>query len=131
MECDLTDLDPDYEFNTESFFNNVNRLMNIRYFNRIKQFMIRLYRNNLYSRNKYGNKTSPNTCYACNNHRESRVELLVNCNITNKVLHLMIRVLRKAGCLNIGCKMDMFLFDRYPVDSIANITLMFTWNCYL
>ena len=40
----------------------------------------------------------------------------------------MIRILKKAGCLSKGCKMDMFLFDRYPNDSIENITLMFTWK---
>ena len=38
----------------------------------------------------------------------------------------MIRILRKAGCLKNGCKIDMFLFNRYPVNSLENITLMFT-----
>ena len=41
-------------------------------------------------------------------------------------MQLMIRILKKAGCLNNGCKIDMFLFQRYPIDSIENITLMFT-----
>ena len=94
----------------------------------MKPFMIRLYQNNLYLGYKTGNKTTPPVCYTCCNHRESRVELLLNCNITSKILQLMIRVLRKAGCLSIGCKIDMFLFDRYPVSSIENITLMFTWK---
>ena len=48
MEIDLTNFDPDYEFDRENFFNNVNKIMSIIYFNRIKQFMIRLYRNNLF-----------------------------------------------------------------------------------
>ena len=102
--------------------------MNIKYFNRIKQFMIRLYRNNLFLGHKTGNKTSPPACYERNNHRESRAELLLNCKITSKILQLMIRVLRKAGCLSSGCKIDMFLFERYPISSIENITLMFTWK---
>ena len=38
----------------------------------------------------------------------------------------MIRILKKAGCLNNGCKVDMFLFQRYPIDSMENVTLMFT-----
>ena len=70
----------------------------------------------------------PSKSYACNNHRESRVELMLNCSTTSKLLQRMIRVLKKAGCLSDGCKMDMFLFDRYPIDSIENITLMFTWK---
>ena len=40
----------------------------------------------------------------------------------------MIRILRKAGCLKNGCKIDMFLFERYPINLIENITLMFTWK---
>ena len=40
----------------------------------------------------------------------------------------MIRILRKAGCLKNGCKIDMFLFYRYPVNSMENVTLMFSWN---
>ena len=38
----------------------------------------------------------------------------------------MVRILRKAGCLNNGSKVDMFLFQRYPIDSMENVTLMFT-----
>ena len=38
----------------------------------------------------------------------------------------MIRILKKAGCLSNGCKVDMFLFQRYPIDSMENLTLMFT-----
>ena len=38
----------------------------------------------------------------------------------------MIRILKKAGCLSNGCKVDMFLFQRYPIDSMENVTLMFT-----
>ena len=38
----------------------------------------------------------------------------------------MIRILKKAGCLSNGCKVDMFLFKRYPIDSMENLTLMFT-----
>ena len=128
MESDLTKLDQNYEFYRECFFNNVKKIMNIKYFNRIKQFMIRLYRNNLFLGHNFGSKTSPTECYACNNHRESRVELMLNCDITSKILQLMIRILKKAGCLSNGCKIDMFLFDRYPVNSIENITLMFTWK---
>ena len=90
--------------------------------------MIRLYRNNLFLGHTLGKESSRTMCYACEKHRESRVELMFNCSITNKILQLMIRILRKAGCLSDGCKIDMFLFYRYPVNSIENITLMFTWK---
>ena len=116
MESDLTNLDPSYDFDRENF-KNVKKIMSIKYFNRMKQFMIRLYRNILFVGHNHKNKNSisPSKCYACDNHRESRVELMLNCNTTNELLQLMIRILKKVGCLSNGCKMDMFLFDRYPL----------------
>ena len=104
--------------------------MKLKYFNRIKQFMIRLYRNNLFLGHNFEKKDN-NTqvkCHVCNSHKESRVELLLNCSTINKLLQLMIRTLKKAGCLANGCVIDMFLFIEYPVNSIENITLMFTWK---
>ena len=56
------------------------------------------------------------------------VENRVKCSIINKLLQLMIRTLKKARCLANGCVIDMFLFTEYPVNSIENITLMFTWK---
>ena len=128
METDLTNFDPDYEFDPDSFFNNVIKIMSIKYFNRIKQFIIRLYRNNLFLGHTLGKTPSRTICYACDKHRESRVELMFNCSITNRILQFMIRILRKVGCLRDGCKIDMFLFYRYPINSIENVTLMFTWK---
>ena len=34
----------------------------------------------------------------------------------------------KAGGLQNGCKFYMFLFKNYPINSIENISLMFTWK---
>ena len=73
MENDLADFDPEYEFDRDSFFNNVTMIMSIKYFNRIKQFMIRLYRNNLFLGHSLGKTPSRTKCFACDKHRESRV----------------------------------------------------------
>ena len=48
MERDLFDFNPSYCFDSETFYANVKKIVNLNYFNRIKQFMIRLYRNNLF-----------------------------------------------------------------------------------
>ena len=48
MERDLSDFDPNYCFDSEAFYTNVKKIVNLNYFNRIKQFMLRMYRNNLY-----------------------------------------------------------------------------------
>ena len=55
MERDLTDFDQNYFFEMEVFYANVKKIMNLNFFNRIKQFMIRLYRNNLFLGNKSKN----------------------------------------------------------------------------
>ena len=127
MENDLTNFNPEYDFDRGCFLKNVN-IMKLKYFNRIKQFMIRLYRNNLFLGHNYEKKDDNNQvrCHVFNTHKESRIELLLKCSIINKLLQLMIRTLKKAGCLASGCSMDMFLFNDYPVNSIENITLIFT-----
>ena len=43
MERDLEDFDPDCDFDQEVFFEYINKIMNLKYFNRIKQFMVRLF----------------------------------------------------------------------------------------
>ena len=80
MEKDLTEFNPSYNFEREIFFlENLGKIMSLIYFNRIKQFMIRLYRKNLLLGNKSSNKIQDTIikCYACNAHPESRIELTV------------------------------------------------------
>ena len=48
MERDLLDCDPSYYFDSETFYRNVKKIVNLNFFNCIKQFMLRLYRNNLF-----------------------------------------------------------------------------------
>ena len=47
MERDLSEFDPSYIFEKDDFFQMVKKIMSLNFFNRIKQFMIRLFRNNL------------------------------------------------------------------------------------
>ena len=60
------------------FLYNIKSIMSLKYFHRIKQFMIRLYRNNIFFGNKGSGKNLVNTgiCYACSGHPELRKELL-------------------------------------------------------
>ena len=59
MERDLLDFDPSYDFDYETFYSNVKKIVKLSFFNRIKQFMIRLYRNNLFLGDK-GKKVKKN-----------------------------------------------------------------------
>ena len=92
--------------------------------------MLRLYKNNLFLGDK-GKKAQKNdivSCFSCGNHSENRAETLLNCSRSNNILQFLIRVLRKAGILNNGCQIDMFIFKGYPINSAENIALMFTWK---
>ena len=53
---------------------------------------------------------------------------MLNCACSNSILQFLIRILKKAGKLSYGCKINMFLFENYPINSIENISLMFTWK---
>ena len=98
MERDLTEFNPSYKFERETFLENLGKIMSLKYFNRLKQFMIRLYRNNLFLGDKSSNKMQDIIikCYACNAHPDSRIELLLNCSMTNKMVQFLIRILRAA-----------------------------------
>ena len=130
MERDLLDFDPNYNFEPQTFYENVKKIMDLDYFNRIKQFMLRLYRNNFFLGNK-GKKTDRNDivkCFLCGNHIENRMETLLNCSRSNTILQFLIRILRKAGILSRGCQIDMYVFKGYPINSAENISLMYTWK---
>ena len=130
MERDLTDFYPNYIFEKDEFFQIVKNIMSLNLFNRIKQFMIRLFRNNLFLGDKTNNKQKNvlPKCFTCGNHPEYRLEVMLNCARYNSILQFFIRVLKKAGRLKNGCKIEMFLFKNYPINSIENISLMFTWK---
>ena len=130
MERDLLDFDPNSNFNSQTFYENIKKLLSLNYFNRIKQFMLRLYRNNLFLGNK-GKKSDSNEivkCFSCGDHIENRMETLLNCSRSNSILQYLIRILRKAWILNRGCQIEMFIFKEYTISSAENISLMYTWK---
>ena len=127
----MNDFDPNYIFEKdEFFFQNVKKIMSLNFFNRIKRFMITLFRNYLFLGDKASNKQKNviQKCFAYGSHLENRVEIMLNCVRTNNILQFLIRVSKKAGGLQNSCKIDMFLFKNYPIDSIENISLMFIWK---
>ena len=67
-------------------------------------------------------------CFACGNHLENHIEVMLNCARSNNISQFLIRIFKKAGKLSNGCKIDMFLLKNYSINSIENISLMFTWE---
>ena len=92
--------------------------------------MLRLYRNSLFlgDKGKKAQKSDIVSCFSCGNLPENRIETLLKCSRSNKILQFLIQVLRKAGILNNGCQIDMLIFKGYPINSAEKIALMFTWK---
>ena len=56
MERDLNDFYLNYNFEKDEFSQNVKKIMSLNFFNRIKQFMMRLFRYNLFLVDKASNE---------------------------------------------------------------------------
>ena len=99
------------------------------FLNRLKQFMLKLLRNNLYLVKRAVKIKNPeeSLCFLCNSHRESRVLLFLGCETVKNLLQLLIRILMKAVCLQNGNRMGLFVFRDYNFNSIDNISLVTLW----
>ena len=120
--------DPNYE--NDNYMLYVKQILKMPYLNRLRQFLLRLLRNNLLLGNRAKNiKTIDNdNCYICNNHRETRTGLFLGCTIVQERKNYLIRVLKKAGFLKKGSKLDLFFFENYGIESIENVTLSTLWK---
>ena len=82
--------------------------------------MMKLLRNNLYLGKRACKVKNPeeSLCYLCKYHRESRVLLFLGRDIVKKQVQFLTRVLKKAGFLQNGNKMGLFIFENYDFNSI-------------
>ena len=99
--AEMTEYTNDLNYENDNYMNYVKQILKMPYLNRLRQFLLRLLRNNLLLGNRAKNvKTLDNdNCYICNNHRETRTELFLGCTIVQERKNYLIRVLRKAGFL--------------------------------
>ena len=128
--AEMTEHTDNLSYENDSYMNYVKQILKMPYLNRLRQFLLRLLRNNLLLGNRAKTvKTIDNdNCYICNNHRETRTGLFLGCTIVQERKNYLIRVLRKAGFLKKGSKLNFFFFESYGIDSIENITLSTLWK---
>ena len=96
-----------------------------RYFNRLKQFYLRLMRNNLYL-----GKTSNanNMCFICDKHPERHFPVMFSCEPVRVLMAKVIQILKSAGLLRLGDNIEMFLFSEYTFDTVENWVLITLWD---
>ena len=126
----MTDFENNLEYENHNFMKHVKEILKMPYLNRLKQFLLRLLRNNLLlgNRAKSVKNTNENNCYICNDHRETRTRLFLGCKTVQERTIFLIRVLKKAGFLKKGCELSFFFFKEYNINSIENITLTTLWK---
>ena len=92
--------------------------------------MLKLLRNNLYLGKSACKVINPEVslCYLCNDHRVSRTSQFLGCDIVKKQVQFLTRVLKKAGFLQNGNKIGLFIFENYDFNSIENIALVTLWK---
>ena len=121
---------PNWSFSRERFYHNVKQILRLNNFNKIQEFFIRLFQNNLFLNNRahQWNKDNNQNCWTCNGHIKSCMHLFVNCACTTFIFAFPTRILTKAGYLCNGTVVELFILKEYPIDSMENISLLFLWK---
>ena len=78
---EMTDFKNDLHYENDDYMRFVKEILKMPYLNRLKQFLLRLLKNNLFLGKRIGKNLSPeeSKCYICGEHKESRVLLLLGC----------------------------------------------------
>ena len=96
------------------------------YLNRLKQFFLRLLRNNLFFGKSKHNP--PPSCVICGKHPEKRIPALMICEVSVSLVKQLSNFLREAGLLNQGDNIECFLYKAYKFNSIENLSLVILWD---
>ena len=106
----MIDFNNDFEYDNTDFLRFVKEIIKMPYLNRLKQFLLRLLRNNLLLGKRIEKAGNPeeSKCYICNEHKESRVLLFLGCKKILEMAQFLKRVLVKAGFLKNGSEMSLF-----------------------
>ena len=99
----------------ELFKDDIKKPLKPNIFNRLKQFMFRLYRNNLYlNKNAHKWKKDDNDkCWACSKDSESCFHLFGKCEKMTQIFQYLTRVLQNVGYLQNASNVGVFLCKNY------------------
>ena len=93
--------DENYIYDNAMYDEIISRALKIKDFNFMKEFLIKLLRNNVYMNIKSGKRSqNKNELYsACGVWPETRLHLFYSCQKTNDMVTFLKKTLRKAGLL--------------------------------
>ena len=126
LEADAEDAGFSWECDVHDIVDIVKQVNRTPYYNRLKQFFLRLLRNNLFfGKTKYN--TSP-VCVICGQHPEKRIPALLICNVTTQLVKKLMHTLKEASLLRDEDIIECFLFRAYNFNSVQNISLVLLWD---
>ena len=130
LEDDFFEEGIDWKYDECTVLKIVMQVLKTPYLNRLKQFYLRLIRNNLFfgKRSKTIMNADPSLCFMCGKHQERRVPILYSCEVVSKLTQTLIKILKRANLLKNGTQMEIFLFKYYEFNSIENLSLVLLWN---
>ena len=96
---EMADFKNDLFYENADYMRFVKEILKMPYLNRLRQFLLRLLRNNLLLGKRAEKIKSP---------EESRVMLFLGCKNVQEKNEFLKRVLKKAGFLKKGCEMSLF-----------------------
>ena len=123
IESDAENEGLSWECDTQDIVDIVKQVNRTPYLNRLKQFFLRLLRNNLFfGKTKYN--TSP-TCVICGQHSEKRIPALMICDVTVSLVNRLTGALREANLLRNDDIIECFLYKTYSFNTAQNLSLVF------
>ena len=110
LEVDFTEENIDWGYDDDEVLKIVMQVLRTPYLNRLKQFFIRLLRNNLFlgKKSKKIANSDPNWCFICKKHPEKRVPLFYFCKKVQSLVQYLIKILKRAGRLGAGHSIEIF-----------------------
>merc|ERR1711989_210288 len=98
LEADAEDAGFSWECDVHDIVDIVKQVNRTPYYNRLKQFFLRLLRNNLFfGKTKYN--ISP-ACAVCGKHPEKRIPVLMICEVTVSLVRRLTHLLKEANLLS-------------------------------
>ena len=125
MESDGLDEGMTWDCSEYDVITRVKQIHRTPYFNRLKQFYLRLIRNNLYIGK---NNSAGPSCFICAKHPEKRIPVMLTCEPVKLLTLTLIKILKTAGLLRLGDTIEMFLFTEYEFASVENFFLITLWD---
>ena len=123
MENDALDEGMIWDCNEYDVITRVKQVRKTPHFNRLKQFYLRLVRNNIFIGKNVSNNIPP-SCFICAKHPERRIPIMFSCEPFKKLTLTLIEIIQSAGLLRLGDTIEILLFTEYEFDYVENLVLI-------